>query len=216
MEDPDITFRLVKNYSLRAAGTMKNIAAQRLVKHAQQLRTEHDQTMEQHWADGAKASEKDDADDDEAAAAVVEATKEPTFVPKTTTSSNETTVPPSSTSVVDDWSKRLSRQIEMEFEKMKTRRRYTAHLTPDELRLVMKAWALLETRIHPHGDPSSNEQEAVRILARELDISERRAETILQGDPYVRLSTKDKDEILHLLEPWVLEQQQSSSWVFPP
>jgi hypothetical protein len=196
VDDTESTFRCVRNYGLRAAGTMKNVAAQRMVNKAKQLRTEYDATIEQHWTN---QDEGCDGGDQNSSPPVDVQQAEKTHTTTTTTTM----------SFANNWHKKLSHQIEVEEETMKKKRRYTPRITPSELQLVMKTWSLLENKIKQNGTEFTDDQ-ATRILAQELSISEHRACAILQGDPKAWLSQRDKDEILEALGIWVEEEGQSS------
>jgi hypothetical protein len=189
VEETDGTFRAIKNYSLRAAGIMQNVAAQRMARQAQQLRTEHDSTIEQHWAN---PTEKCDDDPDQKASAPSDSKIQHTAMSATSSGKIDT---------APLWHKRLSDQLELEEERMKKRRRYIPWITTDELKMVMKIWPLLQNRF-PGATITS--EYASNILANELqDISERRFLALLQGDPNNFLSQRDKEEIVQALGMWI-------------
>jgi hypothetical protein len=82
-------------------------------------------------------------------------------------------------------------------------------ITPTALEMLMKTWSLLRNISRKTGTEFT-ENQATRILANELAISEHRASEILHGDPKIWLSQQEMDEVLEVLAPWV-EGQSSSS-----
>lgn len=188
VEDPDAAFRAVDSYSLRTAGTMKNIAAQRMAGQAKQLRQEHETSVEQHWADQSKTPDQD-------------AKEEPTFDARTKPKSTQPSSKDDQTT--SSWRKRLSHQIDLEEEQMTKKRRYKPHIQPDQLQVIMKTWSALQNHTK---DTNLSLEGASSTLARELCISERRAAAFLQGDPQQWLSQKDLSEILQGVGAWMKGQ----------
>jgi len=246
--DPNPTFRCVSSYGLRAAGTMKNIAAQAFAQKAQQLRTEYDSTIDQHWAHSSEQQHDDDKGNsamedeedqngqtrdskqgDHDNGPITPSARKLTFESSKGHSLESSSSSSTTTTTVRQWHRDLTRLIVVEEEKMKTKRRYISHVTPDELRLILMAWSILENRINMadnNGNKKKNnknndsdnrkkkkvlsfEEHASRILVEELEIPERRAQAILKGDPAKSLSQESKKETLQALESWIVQCQSS-------
>ncbi len=191
VEDVEGVFRAVREFALRTAGTKELVGFHNKVRQIAQSRRDHTRSMDEFWQ--TKTEEGTKKSDKQSVSCITMSSLSTGKESKAVCNKNQ-----------PEWHQRLSKQLEQVEQNMKTKRRYSPRITPDELRLIMKIWSFLQKK---HGQDLGPKQ-AIDTLVHELEMSEMRITAILYGDPEHKLSDQNKLEILEELRTWMKNKKE--------
>lgn len=200
--DTEGVFRAVREFSLRTAGTKQLVGFQNKVRQIAQSKQDFAQSMDEFWQQKETTERpKEEGPSKDTNTKKSESNTTTSTTSPIQTSKDETALPAGNRQSPTYCN--LLQQLKQVENDMKTKRRYVPRITPDEFRLIIQAWTLLQQRL----GPAMRDEQAIEIWVEELAISEMRLEAILAGDPQKKLSERKKLEILKGFQQWITKTE---------